>query len=888
LLTLSVSGQGVKVGDLIENKDGSKGIVFWLSPDATYGWMVATEAKELTAPFQGNFPGLSSVANRSGAMQDTAGYGNTAHLLETVGSWTEFASLAADFRNGWYIPSLGQLRKLLSLGCRLPIELGSEVYVSSTRGKDNFWVATRWGETKTQSDVVAYFPVRTFSLVEYDMTLSYRWNTGALTPEITERPVATTTYEVTATTPVGCYAKAKQTVFAASVTPETVEETICRGEVYRRYGIEASESGEYRGTLTNAAGCEQEVIVRLKVNEPVETVLEASIRAGEVYRENGFTEWEAGEHRQVWQRANGCDSTVILQLAVHPLADTLIRDTVCAGSAYREHGFNLAAVTEGQQIEPLHLTNRWGDDSIVRLELQVNPVSRMPLPPVSVCAGESYAFFGETLTRTGTYYHTLTNQWGCDSILELNFTVRPLDAMLIRDTVCAGSVYREHGFNLAAVTEGQRTELLHLTNRWGCDSTVRLELQVNPVLRTVLAPEYICSDESYSFFGDVLTETGTYYHTLPNRWGCDSVVELNLTVYPVHDTLFRDTVCAGSAYKEHGFNLAAETEGQRMELLHLTNRWGCDSTVRLELWVNPVSRTVLAPEYICSGGSYSFFGEALTETGTYYHTLPNRWGCDSVVELNLTVSENFEGSLRAELTDCALHEYAFTADWGERTPVEGSRYEWNFGDGESRETETPSVRYAYVDTGMYVVRLKVVTPGDCFRKREETVHIPYYLPELAVYSSPENLDVDRPDIRLWTDSVAGMRYTWDFGDGSTGYGWSVEHTYVFQKREMYRIVLESLNEEDCPARKEFTLHAYVTIEPPNTITPNGDGINDYFMRGYRVRIFNRNGVEIFRGDDGWDGLRDGQPVPEDTYFYEVYYLTPGGEKSKMGYVMVVR
>ncbi len=833
MLTLSVSGQGVKIGDFIENEDGSKGIVFWLSPDATYGWMVATKAKKLTVPFQGNFPGLSSVANRSGAMQDTAGYGNTAHLLETVGSWTEFAPLAADFRNGWYIPSLGQLRKLLSLGCRLPIELGSDAYLSSTRSDGgSFWTTMRWGETKTQSDVVAYFPVRTFSLVEYDMTLSYRWNTGAVTPEITERPVATTTYEVTATTPVGCYAKAKQTVFAASSAPETIDETICRGDVYSQYGIDATESGEYRGTLMSAAGCEQEVIVRLKVNEPVETVIEASIHVGEVYREHGFTEWEAGEHRQVWQRVNGCDSTVILQLTVHPLTDTLIRDTVCAGSAYREHGFNLTAVTEGQQIEPLHLTDRWGGDSIVRLELQVNPVSRTVLPPEYICEGESYVFFGETLTETGTYYRTLTNQWGCDSILELNFTVRPLDDMLIRDTVCAGSAYREHGFNLAAVTEEQQIEPLHLTDRWGCDSTVRLELQVHSGSRTLLPPEFICSGESYAFFGEKLTEPGTYYHTLPDRWGCDSVVELNLTVGMMARDTIRAVICAGERYQANGFDEA--------------------------------------------------------ETGFYELRYADAHGCGSIVCLDLTVSEGFGGSLEAELTDCALHEYAFTADWGEQTAISDARYEWDFGDGESRETETPSVRYAYADTGTYSVRLKVVTPGNCLREREETVHIPYYSPELPVHSSPEHLETDRPDIRLWTDSVAGMRYMWDFGDGSRGYGWSVEHTYVFQTRETYRVVLESLNEEDCPARKEFTLHAYVTIEPPNTITPNGDGVNDYFMRGYRVRIFNRNGVEIFQGDDGWDGQRDGQPVPEDTYFYELYYLAPEGEKSKMGYVMVVR
>ncbi len=51
---------------------------------------------------------------------------------------------------------------------------------------------------------------------------------------------------------------------------------------------------------------------------------------------------------------------------------------------------------------------------------------------------------------------------------------------------------------------------------------------------------------------------------------------------------------------------------------------------------------------------------------------------------------------------------------------------------------------------------------------------------------------------------------------------------------------------------------------------------------------NRNGVEIFKGEDGWDGTREGQFVPQDTYFYELYYRTYQGESVKRGYVTVVK
>ena len=41
-------------------------------------------------------------------------------------------------------------------------------------------------------------------------------------------------------------------------------------------------------------------------------------------------------------------------------------------------------------------------------------------------------------------------------------------------------------------------------------------------------------------------------------------------------------------------------------------------------------------ESICENGSYDFFGQILTETGVYSHTLQNQFGCDSIVHLHLS------------------------------------------------------------------------------------------------------------------------------------------------------------------------------------------------------------------------------------------------------------
>jgi gliding motility-associated-like protein len=93
----------------------------------------------------------------------------------------------------------------------------------------------------------------------------------------------------------------------------------------------------------------------------------------------------------------------------------------------------------------------------------------------------------------------------------------------------------------------------------------------------------------------------------------------------------------------------------------------------------------------------------------------------------------------------------------------------------------------------------------------------------------------------------------------------------------------------CYAEKDYLLESDIFI--PQAFTPNGDGKNDIFMKGRRLVIFDRLGLKIFEGDDGWDGTRfDGTPAPPDTYFYLIYYedekLKTQGRKK--GYITLIR
>lgn len=62
----------------------------------------------------------------------------------------------------------------------------------------------------------------------------------------------------------------------------------------------------------------------------------------------------------------------------------------------------------------------------------------------------------------------------------------------------------------------------------------------------------------------------------------------------------------------------------------------------------------------------------------------------------------------------------------------------------------------------------------------------------------------------------------------------------------------------------------VSVQIPTAITPYvKDGMNDYYMRGFDVVIFDRYGMKVFQGSDGWDGSKGGRMADPGVYYCQV-------------------
>ncbi len=113
-----------------------------------------------------------------------------------------------------------------------------------------------------------------------------------------------------------------------------------------------------------------------------------------------------------------------------------------------------------------------------------------------------------------------------------------------------------------------------------------------------------------------------------------------------------------------------------------------------------------------------------------------------------------------------------------------------------------------------------------------------------------------------------------------------------QNQMKWTISDRSANAETCATTIIFETNRIV----PSAFSPNGDLMNDVwnikFLKQYPnciVKVFNRWGIAIYESEKGypvsWDGRRNGDLVPVDSYYYVI--SMGDGSASMQGYVTVI-
>ena len=230
---------------------------------------------------------------------------------------------------------------------------------------------------------------------------------------------------------------------------------------------------------------------------------------------------------------NHGDKTKTYTVHYHPAVTTQIADHICKGDSYSQNGFTLPMQNNAGTFSfsnSYPLAN--GCDSVVELNLTVNPTYNTNVD-LTICSSATYDFHGQIVDQPGTYYTTLTSQYGCDSTITLNLAVDSYYQVNLSEHICEGDMSTTPGFEGRA-DAGIDTLFLTATN--SCDSLVVLVLEVGRIDNVELE-DSIEVDNEYSNYGfDIaaIHEAGevTFTNTLTNTDGCDSIVTLRLKVLP--------------------------------------------------------------------------------------------------------------------------------------------------------------------------------------------------------------------------------------------------------------------------------------------------------------------------------------------------------------------
>ena len=172
--------------------------------------------------------------------------------------------------------------------------------------------------------------------------------------------------------------------------------------------------------------------------------------------------------------------------------------------------------------------------------------------------------------------------------------------------------------------------VLNAFNQCGNTFSSFANVQVNSTYQQTIT-QTICFGDSYAFNGTNLTQSGTFVEQLQTITGCDSVTTLILSVLPENQTQLSASICLGDSYLFDGQSLT--TSGTYTA--NYTSINGCDSLVELNLVVTDPNTIYSTSEVICPGSSYQWGNQTLTSVGTYQQTFVSQGGCDSVVVLTL-------------------------------------------------------------------------------------------------------------------------------------------------------------------------------------------------------------------------------------------------------------
>ena len=322
---------------------------------------------------------------------------------------------------------------------------------------------------------------------------------------------------------------------------------------------------------------------------------------------------------------SGYDSIIIINLTIYNSTAYTYNQVVC--DSYTSPSGRYTWTTSGTYFDTV--PNPVGCNSIITINLTVKNSSTSTISPTA-CESYTSPSGKYTWETSGTYSDTIPNSVGCDSIITIQLTINNNSQSTISPTTCES--YTSPSGKYTWETSGTYSDTI--PNSVGCDSIITIQLTINNNSQSTISPTACGSYTSPS--GRYTWETsGTYTDTIPNSVGCDSIITIQLTINNNSQSTISPTAC--ESYTSPSGKYTWETSGTYSDTI--ANSVGCDSIIAIELTINNNSQGTISPtacgSYTSPSGRYTW-----ETSGTYSDTIANSVGCDSIIAIELTINNN--------------------------------------------------------------------------------------------------------------------------------------------------------------------------------------------------------------------------------------------------------
>lgn len=618
------------------------------------------------------------------------------------------------------------------------------------------------------------------------------------------------------------------------VAQETIDTLLCADETIMvngtLYGADRTSGTEI---FPNASvnGCDSLVFVDIEVDDPATTVISTTLCEGRSLELNGVLyDINNPSGSEIFPRAEGCDSTVFVNLNFIETKRDTIHFNLCPGASVDINGVNYSEANPGGIERYIAST---GCDSLVLIDLDFNFI-RESFFDTTICEGDQ-VLIGNTIydidNPSGREVFPVLNDQ-CDSFV--NVTLNFLRAIKVRLNG-GGSVCPGDSINLVfRLTNADAVDLELSDGRGGVTTLTNVRdgyvHRVSPSISS-----------SYSILSVSGADIGT---------GCPPVLE-GIAIVDV-----RPITATGLAVSNFGdFNLSCPDSN--------------DGAVSVEIDGG-------LPQYIVNW-STGMVGDTISglAAGSYQFTVTDANGCQADGEISIEAPEPIElvtDVLPPVCTGESTGAIILRNITGGTAPYEYSTDGQNF---RSLDQTTPII--TDLDAGTYSFSIQDV--NDCSTVSVVTIPNPQVLdvdlgPDVTIkYGDSLQLD---PILNFLPDQFA-WRPAEKVSDPSI-------LTPMVVPTETTTLVFTATDTAGCDVSDQITITIDNSREvyTPSAFSPNGDGLNDFFspIVGGNVqtilslKIFDRWGTMMYDGQDlpgdtdsGWNGRINGELAPAGVYVY---------------------